>query len=190
MTNFKPLLTTLFVGVLIASVLSDQFISLPAYVQCFDQLTVDNIDVLRYTTKGLAFGIVYGIYNTITHQIYVGSTINPVVRFYEHLISGINSNNYLQNAIAKYGLQSFTVLIFEIVENSVSTTKQILLHVEQKYLDLFPTLQKYNFATAAGGGGRPMSPAERVSGRMIGINVGRAPINKGVPLTLAAKQLM
>jgi hypothetical protein len=80
-------------------------LSLPSYIMSFDEITREGIDVIRFTTKGLAFGIVYGIYNTITHKIYVGSTIRPVVRFYEHLISGINSNLYLQNAITKYGLQ-------------------------------------------------------------------------------------
>lgn len=75
------LLTIAFVGILIATMLPEEFVKLPAYVKCYDLLTVENIDVLRYTAKGLAFGVVYGIYNTVTQQINVGSTINPVVRF-------------------------------------------------------------------------------------------------------------
>jgi hypothetical protein len=70
----------------------------------------------------------------------------------------------------------------------MSVTKQDLLDKEQKYLDIFPSEQKYNFATI--GGGRPMTDIERkaVSLRMTGVNVGRAPSNKGIKLTTVAKE--
>lgn len=187
---YRYVMSACYASILVATfILPDGFVSLPAYIRCFDDLTPECIDTLRYTTKGLSFGLVYGIYNQLTHQIYVGSTINPVIRFYDHLISGLNSNVYLQSAIAKYGLESFMVVIFEVLGKNNSSTKEDLLNLEQGYLDHFPTEQKYNFATVAGGGGRPMSIAERqaVSERMLGLNVGRAPINKGVKLTVAAK---
>lgn len=99
----------------------------------------------------------------------------------------------MQHAIAKYGLQSFNVYIFEVVEYGAAVVQQDLLDLEQKYLNYFPTKQKYNFAFIAGGGGRgPMTDADKlaISERMIGVNLGRAPINKGVSLTPAAKQAM
>lgn len=123
----------------------------------------------------------YGIYNKINHKIYIGSTTKPVVRFYEHLVSGDNSNLHLQNSIKKEGLESFSVFIFEVISNSPYITNKDMLKVEQKYLDYFPSEQKYNFARIAGGGGRIMTIEERksISVRMKGVNVGRAPVNKG-----------
>lgn len=177
MKNMKiKCLVPLFLGVIILSILPKGFVDLPAYVSMFDKLTPDGINVLRYITKGTAFGVIYGIYNTITHRIYVGSTINPVVRFYEHTISGLNSNTHLQNAISKYGLKSFVVIIFELVANSATITKQDLLNVEQKYLDHFPRGQKYNFASKTSGGGQPIDILGRqsVSERMTGVNIGPA----------------
>lgn len=191
-TQIMATLATLFTAILIVETLPYGFVELPVYIQRFDDLTRDNIDMLRYTYKGIAFGLVYGIYNKLSGKIYVGSTTNSVIRFYEHLISGVNSNAALRRAIVLYGLNNFSVIIFELLPTGVGLTKYDLLALEQKYLDLFPKRQKYNFAEYADGGGRPMTPAERkaVSKRMTGVNVGRAPINKGATLTDAAKQVI
>jgi hypothetical protein len=191
-TNIMATLAILFTASLAVTTLLNGFVDLPVYIQRFDDLTRENIDVLRYTYKGAAFGLVYGIYNKINQKIYVGSTTDPVTRFYEHLTSGINSNTGLQRAIKKYGLECFSVIIFQVLPYAVGLTKSDLFAIEQKYLDLFPKKQKYNIAKRADGGGRPMTPAERaaVSKRLTGVNVGRAPINKGTTLTDAAKQVI
>ena len=186
------MLAILFTTILVASTLPAGFVELPVYLQRYDELNRENIDVLRYVYKGAAFGLVYGIYNKLTHKIYIGSTTDPVVRFYEHLISGKNSNSALQSAIRKYGKPYFSVFIFQVLPYAVGLTKYDLYAIEQKYLDMFPTKQKYNFAKRADGGAPSMSDAGRlsVSQRMTGVNVGRAPINKGTTLTAAAKQVL
>lgn len=70
------------------------------------------------------------------------------------------------------------------VINGVAYVRAILA-LEQTYLDLFPVKQKYNIALNASGGRGPLSQKEKdaVSAWMRGVNVGRDPINKGVPLT-------
>nr|YP_009568485.1 hypothetical protein [Drechslerella brochopaga]QBL02565.1 hypothetical protein [Drechslerella brochopaga] len=57
-----------------------------------------------------------------------------------------NSNIYLQNAIAKYGLNKFSFYVLEFLPDNCSSYDD-LLNLEQKYLDLFK--DKYNFENFA-----------------------------------------
>lgn len=59
------------------------------------------------------FGIVYGLRCDINNMIYVGSSHVPGLRFSKHLVTHSRSNASLQAAIAKYGLESFTALVYE-----------------------------------------------------------------------------
>ena len=109
---------------------------------------------LRNRFKGL--GIVYGICNQVNQMIYIGSSMNPSLRFLIHLCpkevttpdTVERSNSNLQEAITKYGLGKFKVLVFEIVDLPVDSTymqKQELLRIaEQRYIDHFPKVQLYN----------------------------------------------
>jgi hypothetical protein len=75
---------------------------------------------------------------------------------------------------------------YKVVDGKLNLTT--VLGVEQTYLDKYPKNQKYNIAENTSGGRGPMTIEERdeVSLRMIGVNIGRAPINKGTRLTKAA----
>lgn len=191
-TSLLAILATLVTSCVIYN-LPLEFVSLPSYIKCFPDLTsMEYIDALRFAYKGTYFGLVYGIYNTFTHQIYVGSTQDPSTRFYSHLVSGVNSNVHLRNSIAKYGLANFCVIIFEVLAIGANFTPFHLFALEQKYLDYHPKRQKYNVNLIAGGGRLPMTEAEKLdtSKRMMGVNVGRAPINKGKKLTKAAKDVI
>lgn len=79
---------------------------------------------------------IYKIVNVINGMYYVGSSDNVFGnngRWREHLNdlkSNRHCNSYLQRAWNKYGANAFTVIIVELV------TKEKLLLVEQKYLDV------------------------------------------------------
>jgi len=96
-----------------------------------------------------AYSGVSGIYifqNTETGGIYIGSSISLYDRFYSHL-HDIDSNIRLQNAVNKYGWDSFT---FRLIETCLSTE---LATREQFNLDIlfknFPKELVYNFCAVA-----------------------------------------
>ena len=169
---------------------------LPAYINRFEDLTnMEIIDSIRYTYKSAVFGIIYGVYNNLTKRIYIGSTRDSVTRVYEHLVSHGNSNRHLQRSISRYGLECFSFIVFELfyypVENGVSDMKAIFV-LEQRYIDMFNPNQLYNISLIAGGGGGPKSDEEKrlMSTLMMGVNVGREPINKGRPLSAENRKAM
>lgn len=92
--------------------------------------------------------IVYGLRCQIDNMIYIGSSLNPALRFHKHLISHTRSNTALQAAISKYGLGQFTVQIFEQLDLSMYNTyydqKSYLLECEQRIMDMIPREQLYN----------------------------------------------
>lgn len=59
---------------------------------------------------------IYKIKNVIDGKIYIGQSVNVQRRLKVHknrLTKGSHENNYLQNAVIKYGIDNFT---FEIIE--------------------------------------------------------------------------
>lgn len=199
--NIKQIPTSLIMIVILAIIITSYYtlpsgyIALPDYIMIFRDL--DNrevVDFIRYMYKGLCFGVIYGIVNEVTKQIYIGSTRVPEKRVYEHLVSGINSNLYLQNSIAYYGIVSFQFLILQVIYEPLigMSLEETLIAAEQRFIDLFPADQLFNISLRASGGGGPKSEEEKehMRLRMKGVNLGRAPINKGVPLTKAARKQM
>ena len=95
------------------------------------------VDNLRYRFR--AQPLIYGIRCRLTGKMYIGSTFSPENRFYKHLIAGDRSCPELQDDILKYGLESLTVHIFEIVEFPIDLPfkqrKGYLLETEQRYID-------------------------------------------------------
>ena len=129
--------------------------------------------------------LIYCIHRNDTLDLYVGSTIEPEVRFYNHLISGRDSNKHLQRSFEKYGKQNFTLYNLAWVELSSAKTEkglpreEIMISYEQKYIDLLkPT---YNFSQLAGinrlGIKHSEESKELRSERMKGKNLGKIPIN-------------
>jgi group I intron endonuclease len=89
---------------------------------------------------------VYSIICNITGARYIGSSMNIGNRLVRHLVDN-NTNEHLQNAIAKYGLENFTFAVVESCDLSV------LLQREQHYLDILfslPANLRYNFSPVAG----------------------------------------
>lgn len=188
--------TVVFIAIIIVYMTpSDSFISLPAYIARYEGLYDPNVvDTVRYYYRGATLGVVYGIVNNINGKVYVGSTFHAVKRFYEHLVSGFNSNKHLQHAINLYGIQWFSLVIFKVGEYPLiggGLDRKALFADEQIYMDKFPSEQKYNMAQTAGGGSGPKTQEQKdlMSERMTGVNIGRSPINKGVPVTPVMKEI-
>ena len=77
--------------------------------------------------------------------MYIGSSIDIGIRMVQHLVSN-NTNEHLQNAIEKYGLENFTFSVVEFCDLSV------LLQREQHYLNILfslPANLRYNFSPVA-----------------------------------------
>lgn len=116
---------------------------------------------------------------------YVGQTIEPEARFFNHLSSGRDSNLHLQNSFKKYGLENFTLYIVEIVELSDNLKKKqvetILTKLEQNSMNLL--VPSYNFSRFAGKSRKGVLHSEAskklMSVAMLGKNVGKVPVNKG-----------
>lgn len=134
--------------------------------------------------------VVYIFHLNDSTDSYVGQTIEPEARFFNHLYSGRDSNLHLQNSFKKHGLKNFTLYIVEIVE--LSDKKQvetILTKLEQNYMDLLEP--SYNFSRFAGKSRKGVLHSEAskklMSEAMLGKNVGKVPVNKGTKLTQEQK---
>lgn len=80
---------------------------------------------------------VYEIRNILNNHRYIGSSVNILKRFGEHLRMLTHNNHhsiYLQRAWNKYGKNKFEFNILETCES----IKDTILFLEQKYLDLNP----------------------------------------------------
>jgi group I intron endonuclease len=84
---------------------------------------------------------IYGFLCKTTNKLYVGSSIELSSRYYEH-INSTRSNVLLQNAINKYKLQDFILIVFEYCE------PKDLINKEQNYLDILKP--QYNILQIAG----------------------------------------
>jgi len=72
--------------------------------------------------------------------------VNLYDRMCDHLWQNGNvSNSHLQAAIALYGLENFEYFVIEFV-----IEKELLIKVEQKYLNMVPSNLRYNFSPTAG----------------------------------------
>jgi group I intron endonuclease len=73
-------------------------------------------------------------------------------RIVDHIYNNNNSNIYLQNAIAKHGLNNFSIYILELLPTHEGLTSEelsvTLIKLEQKYIDSFN--DKYNINPQAG----------------------------------------
>jgi len=95
-------------------------------------------------------GIIYGIQNNINNKCYIGSTAFSFMQIRDHLLrnNSKHTNIVLYNSIKKYGLHNFTLHIFNIIEFSKTFNtcrKENFLFFKQKYLNMFPLKQKYQF---------------------------------------------
>jgi group I intron endonuclease len=158
---------------------------IPLSVQTYSNLDkLDNINIIRnsYNKKG----IIYGIVTNLNNKIYVGSTTDTNNRFYTHFIKPKRSNKHLQSSIKLIGLSNFTLHIFTVIELSDSLSpkekRDIILPLEQKYLDMFPKSQLYNFllfSSSPLGFKHSDETKLLMSTNSKGNNLGIIPVNKG-----------
>jgi group I intron endonuclease len=93
---------------------------------------------------------IYMIQNNIDKKIYIGSSYDIGTRFKNHisrLKNNKHKNQYLQNAVNKYGLSFFT---FSIIEECL---EEELIIKEQKHIDNYDWNELYNLTKVAYGGG-------------------------------------
>jgi len=103
-----------------------------------------NLKAAKVALSGAAG--VYAIICNVTGAMYIGSSINIAQRLVDHVVDN-NTNEHLQNAIAKYGLENFTFAVVEFCD------REVLLGREQHYLDILfslPANLRYNFNPTAG----------------------------------------
>jgi predicted GIY-YIG superfamily endonuclease len=62
---------------------------------------------------------IYVIHNIINNKIYVGKTIDPVSRWYEHITS--KNTQYIHRAIRKYGVDSFIFTVIHKLNSEIET---------------------------------------------------------------------
>lgn len=85
---------------------------------------------------------VYIIKNIVNGKIYIGSSVNVFKRWTQHrykLNKGNHANKHLQRAWNKYGISEFEFSILELINNP---SKEILIELEQKYLDEHKSFNK------------------------------------------------
>ncbi len=88
--------------------------------------------------------IVYMIENMIDHKKYIGVTENS---FYRRYSSGkwwkYPSNNYIKNAVKKYGIQSFQIKFIEFCVESNETLNKLEIEYIKKFNTLYPNGYNY-----------------------------------------------
>lgn len=150
------------------------------------------LNLIKYLYKDK--GIVYVFVNHINFKVYVGSTFEFQRRFYQHLLStGKQSNIHLQNSFKKYGVENFSLYIVSTLELSNTITseekKNLLIPLEQQFIDKFPENQRYNMSPTAGSIlGLRRSVEFRVKKSMD--RLGKPALNLGMKWTEKQKQLL
>ena len=92
-------------------------------------------------------GVVYRIYNKINGKSYVGQTIHPKKRLYDHL-NGKSKTPAMHNAVQKYGKEAFQ---FEIIESDIPYDN--LDNREIYWIAHFDSLKPNGYNLTEGGGG-------------------------------------
>lgn len=92
-------------------------------------------------------GGIYAIVHNETQKLYIGSSMYLDRRIVDH-INNNHSNIYLQNAIAKHGLNNFSIYILELLPTDEGLTSEelsvTLIKLEEKYIDSFNDKYKIN----------------------------------------------
>lgn len=116
---------------------------------------VEPMLVLNYTqfsSKSIGLvGIsgVYGWFCVNELKLYIGSAVEITKRGLKQHQNAFRSNRNLQQAVKKHGWPNFLFIVFQTVGLASEVNAEILLSVEQFYLDSFPSEVKYNVAPLA-----------------------------------------
>ena len=83
---------------------------------------------------------IYKIYNNVTSESYIGSSVRTVERLHDHMVDlarDCHTNKLLQDSWNKYGPKSFTFSIVEIVLD-----REALLNRELHWINKFGTVER------------------------------------------------
>lgn len=102
-------------------------------VKVYDNAKTSKKDIIK-DFKGQT--IIYLWYNKITGKVYIGSGLDGSSRLSRYFMpSVLKSNSRIYKSILKYGHDSFSVIVLEVVGDSNSVSKAHYLAREQFYLD-------------------------------------------------------
>ena len=97
-------------------------------------------------------GYIYKIVNNIDNMSYIGQTTYSVKMRWGIHKSPKSTCTYLKNAIAKHGVENFTVIVLETIEESDKDTLiKKLNDLEELYMKQFNTLSPYGYNLMPGG---------------------------------------
>lgn len=110
--------------------------------------------------------IIYKATNRINGKCYIGQTINSLkLRKRQHInnaLNGNSDNNYLHNAIKKYGVDNF---IWDIIHNDI-LTMDFLNQLEIFYIGYYDTYNNGYNLTFGGGGNLGYKPTQKTKDRI------------------------
>jgi group I intron endonuclease len=129
---------SMFVGVSFLNILLSFSHEIP------NELTIPANDKIKIGSTLKFKAGVYMIYNNITGDYYIGSSVNLARRFRAHMLLAKSSNLPLYRAIRKYGLSNFTFIVLQYCE----PVESICLGLEQHYIDAYKPA--YNILKIAG----------------------------------------
>lgn len=104
-------------------------------------------DIIRYKKYLINKPGVYSIINTVTGDMYIGSSINLYKRLCDHMYVSFKKkhcNRIFSNAFNKYGYENFKV---KILKFCISNDKYCLMNNEQYYIERLNP--KYNIQKEA-----------------------------------------
>jgi group I intron endonuclease len=108
-------------------------------------VTQINQKMIKQPLKNLS-GI-YGWMNIKNKKIYIGSALDLSHRPFKHL--NHSSNQHLENALNKYGLENFVLIIFVVINHKDLVTKKELMEFENYFISSFDKNQLYNILDLA-----------------------------------------
>jgi hypothetical protein len=107
--------------------------------------TYSDLSNLKLLKKDLSnIGGVYGLIHIKSSKQYIGSSSNLYIRIMNH-IKGRKSNLNLQQAIKKYGLESFNLIIYYFHKDS----NVLLTKIETTIISSFPSSSLFNLKKKA-----------------------------------------
>ena len=117
-------------------------------------------------------GVIYRIYHKGSMKSYIGKSVNPTKRFWEHQ-NGRRSSPALQNAIKKYGKDAFVVKILEKDMPESWLSKLEILHIR-----FYNSVRPYGYNLTSGGEGL-RNPSEETLRKMSKARQGQTSPMKG-----------
>lgn len=112
--------------------------------------SLDDFSIIKSNRTNLAKKAgIYCFFNKISNKRYIGSAKNLYLRLTEHL-SAKKTNNALQLAFVKYGLENFSFIVYEYCHyKDKVTSHKSLTDLETTYIKAFPFEELYNFSKTA-----------------------------------------